>query len=264
MIDVIDDAIDIEVLSEAAPIDAELDYKGEIIRADADALKKEYDNGYNDGYVLGDHEGFERGYGEGHTDGFDLGALPMYYIKSLNAMFMGTIFAENTELIVKMLQCNTLNYAFTNTQNIKKLVLTIETPATIPWSMVFSSMKGVEYIDLSKCRVKPTDFTSAFSSNQTLKSIKGNLDLSECTKTTSAFFNDTALEEVSFVPQSIKLSIDFYWCAYLTPATVDSIIEGLADLTGGTAQKVTFHSDIMDNLTPAQMNAMTAKNWLFE
>jgi hypothetical protein len=122
-------------------------------------------------------------------------------------------------------------------------------------------MKGVEYIDLSKCRVKPTDFTSAFSSNQTLKSIKGNLDLSECTKTTSAFFNDTALEEMSFVPQSIKLSIDFYWCAYLTPATVDSIIDGLADLTGGTAQTVSFHSTVMERMTTEQIDKIIAKNW---
>lgn len=203
-------------------------------------------------------------YAAGHNKGFDIGSLPMYYIKSLNAMFMGVIFEENTELIVKMRACTSLQYAFTNTQNIKRLALTIETPATIPWNMTFSSVKGIESIDLSRCSVKPSALSSGFSNNPLLKSITGNLDFSECTNITNCFYSDTALEEVSFVPQSIKLSIDFYWCAYLSEKSVQSIIDGLADLTGGTTQKVTFHATIINNLTTDQLNSIYAKNWTVE
>lgn len=58
-------------LQDTPQIAAEIDFRGEVIRADDEALKKEYDSGYNDGYALGDHEGYEKGYGEGMSDGKD-------------------------------------------------------------------------------------------------------------------------------------------------------------------------------------------------
>ena len=47
----------------------------------------------------------------------------------------------------------------------------------------------------------------------------------------------------------------------LTPETIQSIIDGMADLTGATAQTLTFHKDVGAKLTDAQKATITAKNW---
>lgn len=69
------------------------------------------------------------------------------------------------------------------------------------------------------------------------------------------------LQEVRFVANSIKLSISFANCSNLSTETIQSIIDGLADLTGGTAQTLTLHATVGSKLTDEQKATITAKNW---
>lgn len=59
----------------------------------------------------------------------------------------------------------------------------------------------------------------------------------------------------------IGQAISFPNSGLLTAESVQSIIDHLKDLTGQTAQTLTFHADVGGALTAEQKAAITAKNW---
>lgn len=69
------------------------------------------------------------------------------------------------------------------------------------------------------------------------------------------------LKNISFVANCIKKSISFLQSSLLTDESIQSIIDGLADLTGQTAQTITFHPDVKNKLTEEQIASATSKNW---
>ena len=75
-----------------------------------------------------------------------------------------------------------------------------------------------------------------------------------------AFNACSALESVTF-EGVIGKSISFDASPLLNDASVQSIIDHLKDLTGATAQTLTFHADVGAKLTDEQKAAITAKNW---
>lgn len=74
------------------------------------------------------------------------------------------------------------------------------------------------------------------------------------------FASCTALEEVRFSGTIAQMAY-FANSSNLSADSVQSIIDALKDLTGATAQKVTFHKTVGNKLTQAQKDAITAKNW---
>ena len=48
---------------------------------------------------------------------------------------------------------------------------------------------------------------------------------------------------------------------YLSDETIQSIIDGLADLTEQTTQTITFYATVGAKLTDEQKATITAKNW---
>ena len=75
------------------------------------------------------------------------------------------------------------------------------------------------------------------------------------------FKNCSYLKKVCFVPGCIKFAISFAQSSKLEDVAIQSIIDGLADLTGKTAQTLTIHATVGAKLTQAQKDAITAKNW---
>lgn len=76
----------------------------------------------------------------------------------------------------------------------------------------------------------------------------------------NAFTSADALRDIA-VEGVIGKSISFPNSSLLTSASVQSVIDHLKDLTGQTAQTVTFHNTVGNNMTAAQKAAITAKNW---
>lgn len=74
-------------------------------------------------------------------------------------------------------------------------------------------------------------------------------------------FNIPNCTFLRFAKQTLKVSINMSYCYSLDDESVQSIIDGLADLTGETAQTITLHTDIKSKLTDEQTSAITAKNW---
>ena len=100
----------------------------------------------------------------------------------------------------------------------------------------------------------------AFNGLGGLKAILGELDTS-ASSYNSTFYRCAALETVRFKAGVIKYNLSFAESPNLTTETIQSIIDGLADLTGGTAQTLTLHADVGAKLTDAQKAAASAKNW---
>lgn len=75
-----------------------------------------------------------------------------------------------------------------------------------------------------------------------------------------AFSGLPALTDITF-GGTIYQTISFAASSNLSSASVQSIIDWLADLTGGTAKTLTLHADVGANLTDEQKATVSAKNW---
>ena len=115
--------------------------------------------------------------------------------------------------------------------------LDIEDDDSVNLNNAFQNAKGIEVIDGTPLNVSNTKtFNSTFT---------------QCIN----------LREIRFAANSIKGSISFANSSLLSTETIQSIIDGLADLTGSTAQTLTLHADVGGKLTEAQKAVITSKNW---
>ena len=77
-----------------------------------------------------------------------------------------------------------------------------------------------------------TNFSNAFNCLFALDEIDGTpFDLSSATNITNMFNYNNALKEVRFVEKTIPISINFAYAPSISAETIQSIIDGLADLT---------------------------------
>ena len=106
---------------------------------------------------------------------------------------------------------------------------------------------------------KATRFYYVFNYSRNLKTIDKIIS-AETTPYNSSFYDLRALEEIRF-EGTIGVALDIALSPLLSNASVQSIIDALKDLTGATAQTLTFHKDVGNKLTQAQKDAVSAKNW---
>lgn len=102
-----------------------------------------------------------------------------------------------------------------------------------------------------------------FKTRTSIEKILGELDFSSVTTFGSWFMNCSKLKEIYPKAGTIKTSIGFDNFANLTDETVQAIINGLADLTGATAQILTVHADVKAKIeaNPTLLASITSKNW---
>ena len=115
--------------------------------------------------------------------------------------------------------------------------------------------------DLSNC----TNIGNLFQAGTLSATYIDNVTLKVSEKLTSAaaaFSNCVMLANINFTNDSvINISLSFAHSNLLTADSVDSIINALKDLSGTTAKTITFHTDVINNLTEEQTNTILAKNW---
>ena len=113
---------------------------------------------------------------------------------------------------------------------------------------------------------------------------KVDIDISTCTQTGAMFYNSQmrTIRKLIVSPTTVFFANSFQHCANLENITfegtidsdisfpqssklsadsVQSIIDALVDLTGATAQTLTFHATVGGKLTQTQKDAISAKNW---
>lgn len=122
---------------------------------------------------------------------------------------------------------------------------------------------SAEIVDFSKCDLVLSGqaMQKTFISCTKLKEIKGTLDVSRVVSFISVFDGCVALEEVRFLEGNIFKSISFSNCSLISGESIQSIIDGLADLTDSDTQTLTLHATVKSKLTETQIAQITSKNW---
>lgn len=216
---------------------------------------------YEAGYKKGEQEGYQKGVAETEAKVFWT-----KYIVGGQYLFHKAKFPENAGVVLEYHDiCSSLDCLMRAAENVKKFTLICENPnptyGTVSMPHLCSIVSTLEYVDLSRFKPKISNLTSAFSTNPMLKEVIGEIDYSLCTHLTNTFQGDTALEKISVTPGSIKVNFYINTSPNLTSETIQSIIDGLADLTGTTTQTLSLHKTVGGKLTPEQKADITAKNW---
>lgn len=182
---------------------------------------------------------------------------PLEYAPMFTQAFMAVTFPENYELALDLPRVTNLTSLFHNSRNMVKLTVKGNTDNNkVTLNSAFRTPHLV-ILDFSEFNAKIGSCTYMCYDAVSLKEIKGVLDFSECTATTSFLNNCKALEEFRVLPNSIKSSISIPSSPNLSVDTKQSIIEGLA--TVETAQTLTLNSAIV--LTDEQKATIEAKGW---
>lgn len=135
----------------------------------------------------------------------------------------------------------------------------------------FSGCKSL-YQTFANARVDniTIDGSNLLSMNSTFSASDGgntittiNLKVTEtCTDFLNAFNSCTKLTNLTFTDDSVIAgNISLAQSNLLSAGSVNSIINALKDFTGLTARTVTFHTDIVANLTETQLQQISEKNW---
>lgn len=113
----------------------------------------------------------------------------------------------------------------------------------------------------TKMPIDITDCTTRliFDGCSNLKNIV-KLIVSKITTYYRVFRVNCALENVTFEGE-IGADISFGESQKLSNASIQNIIDHLADLTGQATQTLTFHKTVGEKLTDTQKATVTAKNW---
>lgn len=147
--------------------------------------------------------------------------------------------------------------------NVEELTINLKKQCTTMYRMIFAfSANKFKKIVLNFDTSKVTSMMNAFCRITTQGAeIIGELDFSSVTVISGMFDYSSGIKEVRFKKGTLKLSLQMRDLALLSDESIQSIIDGLADLTGQTAQTVQFHSDVKSKLTENQIAQITSKNW---
>lgn len=118
------------------------------------------------------------------------------------------------------------------------------------------NVKSIPRLDLRKA----TTIQNMFIYSSSIVEI-GEMEIPKVTFADNAFSGCSGLERISFAKECIHVSLSFSNSSKLNDASIRSIIDGLADLTGKATQTLTFHKDVGARLSEAQKAVLTAKNW---
>jgi len=193
---------------------------------------------------------------------------PLDYAVSLQSMFGQGKFPTGYEADITFCKYGTpsasMLFATFNRSSVTSIKLTCGQTVTTAFSMedFCRSATRLEKVDLSGIQpLKPSSIATAFYSCYELQEIIGAFDLSECSNTKTPFQSCISLETVQFVPGKINASLSLGQSPLLSDESIQSIIDGLADLIDGTAKTLTLHADVGAKLTDEQKAAAAAKNW---
>ena len=196
------------------------------------------------------------------------------YTVSLYMAFNNVTFEEGTELNINLgaktsvVNSNPFYCTFQGTKGLKSITIACKNdPSTAISYQNFVRMSVSEYtlekIDLTGAPnlLKVSNMSRTFEYRRGLREILGEFDLTNSSTVGSIAGKCDALETIQFKAGTIRKSISFPDSPNLTDATIQNIVDGLADMTGGTAPTLTLHATVGAKLTDAQKSTASAKNW---
>jgi hypothetical protein len=190
------------------------------------------------------------------------------YVSGMQSMFNGAALPEIVDITVgSKLPSFTggAASAFSSTTGVKQLKWDIGCNTTgFSMDSCFRTCSA-EILELPFLETTPiTTFNRCFQNMPNLREIRTPINASGKPSFNNCFNvygGAPNIELIMFVPGTIMASISFGYCEKLNDTSIQSIVDGLADLTGGTAQTLTLHATTGAKLTDAQKTAISAKNW---
>lgn len=162
---------------------------------------------------------------------------PKYVLKPTIAdrMFQSTGITEIPDGVLDTSQCTNMNYMFQTTKMLK-----------------------IPIIDCSNCTALTNTFREGYMQESITDIILVNVR-ADCTFS-NTFYYTSNLVNLN-ITGTIGQNISFAQSSTLSSNSVQKIIDCLDDLTGTTAQTITFHTAVKGNLSDAQIATITNKNW---
>lgn len=147
---------------------------------------------------------------------------------------------------------------FVYNNGVKKVILNMPDESQY-MENTFSNTLNLEEVVLNFSTKNIQKYYATFNGS-TVKRIIGVLDFSSATNVGNMFYFCEKLEEVTFEPNTLSLSISLGQSSLLTNESVQSIIDGLKTLEeGATAKTLTLNKAIV--LTDEQKATINAKGW---
>lgn len=217
---------------------------------------------------------YNAGYEKGKSEGG--GGMTMANYAS-DIQFTSDDWATSDTVVLDMPNLSTMNNIFFNMDflKIKHLTINSNTPIT-SCQYAFRGNNGgsvLEAVVLNTDTSLCTVFGQMFF-KQNVKRVEGNpLNFSSATSIGKVFAYSYNVEHFRVVPKSIKINADFGHCTMIDDDTLDSIVNGLFDLTGATAQTLTLNKAVKARLeaddakedTDSEkrhwISRITGKNW---
>ena len=213
---------------------------------------------------------YEQGYEDGKNDEYNAFWDSIYALNNTHALFCGKAWNDETFKPPKDIVLTTdIRWMFyrNGVKNLKaclddrgiKLDFTnIKHTADFLWE---SDIEHIGEFDLSTCintiTINGSGLFSRCTKLVTIEKLKWNDNITIKEQFAN---NATKLQNVT-LEGTFKESISFITNSALSDASIQNIINCLADLTGGTAQTLTLHANAGAKLTDEQKATITAKNW---
>lgn len=232
--------------------------------------------GFEKGHTAGQVEGYGNGYSTGFTDGKN--SVENYLPYSTMAKFpdlnllgkadvtinipylssAGEMFRNNDSILGKPLN-RTVEHITINAEQGQPANMTMMFYMAEPWD----PDNPLKHITLNMDTSKAAYADNMFNGLTNLTTVDGTpLDFSSVQNATVNVAGSCAkLAHIRFAPGTIKCGVSFATNRQLTNESIQSIIDGLADLTGQAAKTVRFHTDVVLKLTDEQWQQINSKNW---
>ena len=209
---------------------------------------------------------YERGYAAGYAEGRDI----WNYVRSISGAFQYNTFPTGTNFVLNIPNLSlsdnegNLNYIFRSATGLESITLKCTTRGVATHAHgAFSRCYDLKFLDLSEFNTTFGTSTDVFYNCTKLEEIRGEIE-NTTTNWTLWFESCVKLREVRFKANSIKGNFTISKSPLLSAESVQSIVDGLADVTGGTSYKLTLHTDVKSKLTEEQLAAIAAKNWTMD
>lgn len=214
-------------------------------------------------YLTEGIQALKNGYGQG---GEDLTALETKIDESgvlANTDPPVETFDEKADRLIAMANAweKLPSYSFSSVTTIKEIPFYIDKPVENMAFAFYGTTNLVRMVGVNSSRV--TNWTNTFA-NSGIRIIERPFDFSAVPHADlSPFLNANKLVEVRIVARTLKGSTTIS-SPVLSDESIQSIVDGLADLTGGTARTLTLNSAVSAKLTDEQFLAVDDKNWIIK
>ena len=189
------------------------------------------------------------------------------YIKSLNCAFAEAEFPDdytleiNIPIFAEYGINNAMNRTFYYAKNIKSIKFRGNYDEKLIGATYTFQNCEMEIADFSDFKTTFATVGGFFINCSKLHTVLGEFDLTQSASNVNFAIGCTSLKNITFKANSIFRAINFASSSLLTDESVQSIINGLADLTSDTAQTLNLHATVKNKLTDGQITQITSKNW---